>query len=116
MRQRNKGWFLAADNWNRPPATLSRAAALRALGHVVYAVRVDDVIKIGCTGDLARRCRELHASDVLAFMPGTVDVERALHDRLVEHRHHGVEWYYPTPGVMAVVNEMREVIGLDPVA
>lgn len=117
MRQRNHNPFLAADNWNRPDTcAITRGAALRALGAVVYAVRVGDVIKIGHTTDLANRVSGLHADEVLAFAPGTYDDEQELHARLTEHLHHGREWYYPTPAVLAVVNEMRERLGLEPVA
>ena len=117
MRQRNHNPFLAADNWNRPDSqAISRAAALRALGEVVYAVRCGDVIKIGHTANLAIRVNHLHADEVLAFVPGTRDDEQQLHARLADHGHHGREWYYPTPGVLAVVNEMRERLGLEPYA
>jgi len=77
---------------------------------------VGDVVKIGHTTDLAARYRTLHATEVLAFTPGTLADEQALHDSLADHVHHGREWYYPTPGVMAVVNEMRDALGLEPVA
>lgn len=117
MRQRNKGWFLASDNWNRPDQqAISRWAALRAIGQVVYAARCGDTIKIGVTTDLANRLSGIGADELLAFTPGNHADEQALHARLVEHRHHGTEWYYPTPGVMAVVNEMRDRLGLEPVA
>lgn len=61
---------------------ISRAQALRALGEVVYAVRVGDVIKIGHTTDLAKRVNQLHATEILAFMPGTLADEQAIHARL----------------------------------
>lgn len=98
------------------PRPLTRRAALLALGPVVYAVRCGDTIKIGHTRDLSNRMSGLHADELLAVMPGTYDDEQALHARLVDHRHHGHEWYYPTPGVLAIVNEMRDRIGLQPVA
>lgn len=96
---------------------MSKPAALRALGEVVYAVRCGDIVKIGHTTDLAARCWGLRATEVLGFViGGTYDDEQQLHARLIEHVHHGREWYYPTPGVLAVVNEMRERLGLEPVA
>jgi hypothetical protein len=95
---------------------VGRTEALRSLGPVVYAVRVGDLVKIGHTGNLAKRMNSLKADDVLAFAPGTKTEEQAIHERLRDHRHHGREWYFPTPGVMTVVNEMREALGLDPIA
>lgn len=95
---------------------ITRSEAMRSLGEVVYAVRVGEVVKIGHTADLAQRCWTLRASEVLAFVPGTRADEQALHDRLAAHLHHGREWYYPTPGVVEVVNEMRERLGLQPLA
>jgi hypothetical protein len=94
--------------------TLTRAAAMRAVGDVVYAVRVGDLVKIGHTGDLAARFNRLGAVEVLAIAPGSVEDEQQLHHRLADHLHHGREWYYPTPGVLAVVNEMRERLGQAP--
>lgn len=95
---------------------ISRPAALRAVGAVVYAVRCGDVIKIGHTRNLAQRCNKLQADEVLAIRPGTYEDEQAIHARLVGHLHHGREWYYPTPAVVTVVNEMRASLGMDPVA
>lgn len=96
---------------------ISRAAALRAVGEVVYAARVGDVVKIGHTVDLATRLRGLGVDAVvLAFAPGSYADEQALHRRLADHLHHGREWYYPTPGVLRVVNELRAALGLEPVA
>lgn len=97
-----------------PPA--ERNAAMRAFGSVVYACRLPDgVIKIGHTGDLATRTRAI-GGELLAFVPGTFDDEHAIHARLADHVHHGREWYFPTPGVLAVVNEMRARLGMEPVA
>lgn len=98
------------------PRPISRYAALRSVGEVVYAARVGDTIKIGHTTNLANRLSKIAADEVLAFCPGTYADEQELHGRLVEHLHHGREWYYPTPGVLAVVNEMRETLGLAPLA
>lgn len=106
----------AVTGFGYTTTTISQTEALRAIGEVVYAVRVGDVVKIGHTTNLAARRWRLGATEVLAFQPGTYDDEQALHAALVEHLHHGREWYYPTPGVMAVVNEMRERLGLEPVA
>lgn len=92
-----------------------RNEVLRALGPVVYAMRMPGrVIKIGCTSDLATRAQSLGAVEILAFRPGTYADEQSIHSHLVAHRHHGREWYHPTVEVMATVNQMREDLGLDP--
>lgn len=95
---------------------ISKHAALTALGEVVYAIRCDDVIKVGHTTNLGARCYKLGSDDILGFMPGTLDDEQALHQRLAPHLARGREWYHPAPEVLAVVNDMRAVIGLEPVA
>jgi len=101
----------------RPERRLSRAAALRAFGPVVYAVRLPDgIVKIGHTTNLARRLNRLQAEEVLAFKPGTYEDEQAIHDRLVEHVAHGREYYRPVPAVIAVVNELRAHFGMEPIA
>lgn len=96
--------------------SMRRSIAMGLVGEVVYAVRIGDVVKIGHTADLARRFSELRADQVLAFKPGTLDDEQAIHAMLDGHQHHAVEYYYPTPAVLAVVNQMRVALGLEPVA
>lgn len=94
-------------------------AALRLVsqaGQVVYAIRTKDgLIKIGCTGDIAQRTNVI-GHEVLGLMFGDFDDEAAIHDRLVPYRAKGHEWYHPTPEVLAVVNEMRADLGLEPLA
>jgi hypothetical protein len=92
------------------PSRAEALAALRGIG-LIYAIWTPSgQIKIGYTENIWRRRRWL-GGEVIAFMPGNSSAERAIHARLVDHRHHGREWYYPTPGVLAVVNEMREALG-----
>jgi hypothetical protein len=94
-----------------------RGQILNALGSVVYAVRLPGpVIKIGCSSHLGQRMLALGAIEILAFKPGEYADEQAIHSTLVAHRHHGREYYHPTPEVMDVVNEMREDLGLAPVS
>lgn len=91
-------------------------ATVSAIGQVVYAVRMPDgTIKIGHTARADRRLSQLHG-EPLAVMFGTRVDEQDIHARLSGHVHHGREWYYPTPGVMAVVDEMRASMGMDPIS
>lgn len=95
------------------------ASALPYLPPVLYAFRLeDDVIKIGWSEHLNQRRKQLRANwaDLLAIKPGTIDQERALHRRIPDaHRHHGVEYYLPTPGIIAMLNGWRSAYGLAPI-
>lgn len=99
------------------PATARQIA--RECGPVVYAARLPDrTIKIGYSTDVADRLNHLGCglAGLLALMPGTYEDEQAIHSGLIEHRARGREYYYPTPAVMAVVNDMRATFGMEPVA
>ena len=101
---------------------LHRTTAMRLLGAVVYAARLDDgSIKIGWTErfDLRLHWLKHHAKqnvELLAFMPGTYDDEQAIHAELIDHRHHGHEYYHPTTEVLTVVNDMRAALKLPSLA
>jgi hypothetical protein len=83
---------------------------------LVYAARVQDgLIKIGCTAHLYHRLINIKG-ELLGFMFGGYDDERALHRTLQADLHHGREWFHPTPAVMAVVNDLRADLGLEPIA
>lgn len=97
----------------------STTAAMKALGSVLYAVRIDVLIKIGHTSDLAMRLRTLRYRQgarymqLLAVQFGTLADERAIHERLKPHLARGREYYHPTPEVLAIVNDMRADLGMD---
>ena len=99
-----------------PSRGWARAKALRALapGQVVYAMALaDGAIKIGCTGNLYRRRKELgRRAEILGFIPGDFDDEKAIHAELKPHRARGHEYYRRTPEVLAVVNAMRDAYNL----
>jgi hypothetical protein len=91
---------------------------IQGMGQLIYAVRTnDELIKIGCSGDLAQRLRHIRGGvdQILAIKPGGFADERAIHQRLKGHAAEGREFYLPTLSVLLVVNEMRAVLGLDPV-
>lgn len=98
----------------RPVETNEVVRAFQNGELMIYAMRVPvDVIKIGCTSNLVRR-RQWLKGDLLGFKFGDYAEERDIHHLLMDHRHHGREYYHPTPAVLAVVNEMREPFQLEP--
>ena len=54
--------------------------------------------------------------ELLAFRVGAYEDEQAIHASLVEHRARAREYYNPTPEVLAVVNDMRNSLGLPHIA
>jgi hypothetical protein len=86
----------AVTGFGHTDQMISRTHAMRAIGEVVYAVRVNGLVKIGHTSDLAQRISHLHADEVLAFAPGTLADEQALHRSLTAHRRPRV--VLPHPG------------------
>lgn len=101
---------------------ISRSTALAALGPVVYAARLDGLVKFGFTMNLARRLITLRNDngaavvELLAFSPGTRDDEAALHARLISWRARGREYYRHAGEVLAEVDTMRRACGLPPLA
>ena len=96
------------------PDPITRAAALRAIGEVVYACRVGEHIKIGHTANLSRRLHDLRATELLGFQAGTYDDEQRLHRELAVWAAKGREYYDPAPPVILAVNAMRAVCHLEP--
>lgn len=92
-------------------------AARQALGAVVYAARVGDLVKIGHTTDLDMRLRTLRHTnradvELLGFAFGTREDEQAIHADLAEHLARGREYYHRTPAVLEVVDGMRSRLNL----
>lgn len=95
-RARNAKTHQAFDAERFPdPPDITRANALRAIGEVVYAARVGEVIKIGWTTDLQRRLGALKADELLGFIPGNYDDEQDIHKELAIWAARGREWYHP---------------------
>lgn len=113
-------WHPRIQQADSAPAVPSRRQAMRmvaALGSVVYAVRIGELIKIGWTSDIAQRVNSFGACDVLAVRPGPRSDETAVHRSLSGRAVRGREWYSPSdPAVMAVVNDMRASIGASPLS
>ncbi len=106
----------AADSWD-PNWNPSRFQMLATLGPLIYAVRfADGIVKIGHTSNLGRRLTELQCqrgdAELVGFMRGTIDDERAIHRKLAPSVHSGREYYHPTDAVIRKVNHMRRQFGL----
>lgn len=120
------GYADRASPWTTRPTTgqtagkqRDRMPPIRAgelLGEVVYAVRLSDgSVKIGWTHNLGRRKQHFGAgTEVLGFRSGDRAAENALHASLKDCRVRGREYYHPTAEVLAVVNDMRNDLGLPP--
>lgn len=62
----------------------------------IYYVQVADRIKIGYTSDVASRIRSYPPeAKLLAVHPGTLALERDMHQQFKGSRAAGREWYYP---------------------
>lgn len=110
----------------RKTSSVSRKAAMRALGSVVYAARLGDgTIKFGWTEHFDERLHWLSGYtkqdvELLAFRLGTYEDEQAIHATLIPHRadftEQSREYYHPVAEVMSVVNDMRSALNMPPVA
>jgi len=98
----------------KDPDIITRAAALRAVGEVVYAARVGEHIKIGHTTNLQNRLNQLGATELLGFQPGTYDDEQQIHRELAIWAAKGREYYHPAPPVILAVNAIRQFCHLEP--
>jgi hypothetical protein len=98
---------------------MEREAAYRIIQgdqSMLYACRLPDgLIKIGCSRDISQRRKWLRG-EMLGFMPGEFSDELAIHHSLADSVARGREYYHPTPAVLSVVNEMRQSLGLTPLA
>lgn len=86
---------------------------------LIYAIRTkDDLVKIGSSSNLLERMKHIKGgtAELLAIKPGDWSDERDIHRRLAGHATDGREYYFPSPTVLRVVNEMRVPLGLDPIA
>ena len=76
-------------------------------GSLVYWVGGTDPqlpIKVGYTRNIAIRIRRLQGASpvelyLIAYLPGTLSTEKALHDRLAPHRSH-LEWFERRPALI----------------
>lgn len=73
----------------------------------VYIARRLGAIKIGYTTNVQRRMAEL-GTTLLVAIPGSRDLEAALHRRFRQHRI-AYEWFGPTPELLDFVERLRAV-------
>jgi hypothetical protein len=78
----------------------------------------EGAVKIGCSQNLMNRKNGIGFGGVrhfVGFRPGGYPEEREIHRSLTEHRIFGTrEYYYPNPGVLPAINDMREWMGIEP--
>ena len=103
---RSKGLATSAM---RTEARRDRDEALRALnrrGPMIYAIRLEDgLIKIGCSTNVAARCKQL-GGELVAIAFGGWNMEAWLHRTLRPYAARGREYYEPHPEVIRVVDEL----------
>lgn len=73
---------------------------------VVYYMRFGHLIKIGTTGLLGNRARELKPDEVLAAEPGSYDLESERHRQFGRFLAEG-EYFFPAPALMAHIRKVR---------
>lgn len=82
-----------ADGRERAERVASAIAADQpAAGQVVYYMRFGDRVKIGYSGNLAKRLQAVPNDELLATEPGTTATEFARHEQFAELRITG-EWF-----------------------
>lgn len=86
--------------------------------HIVYYVRVGELIKVGTTTSLRNRLQAYPPgmTTLLATEPGGVEVERARLDQFRHLRHSGREWFTPGPSLIEHMNSLRQTAHDEPLA
>lgn len=101
---------------------ISQKRLLEAYQHedqMLYAAITRELaIKVGVSVNIASRKNGIKFGGVerfIAFHPGGYPEERKVHASLAEFRIPGTrEYYYPDPGILPVINTMREWMGIRP--
>lgn len=111
-RTTTDGVYCLPRSWER--RATSRTRLLRELGPVIYYLRVGPLVKIGYTGNLAGRLNNYPPdTKLLAWRTdATPEMEREIHASLTAHGAARREWYYPTPEIIAVINQARIDCGI----
>lgn len=81
--------------------------------HVVYYVRIGELIKIGTTTNLTSRLHQYPPSrELLAVEPGGTRVE---HQRIKQFAHllaYGKEWFRPGPDLLEHIDAIRRITAM----
>lgn len=77
-------------------------------GHVVYYLRFGDRIKIGTTGDLHQRLKQIPHDELLATEAGSTERERERHIQFTHLRVDGQrEWFHDAADLRAHILSLR---------
>jgi len=80
---------------------------------IVYYIRINGQIKIGYTKDLTQRSRHYPpGSELLAFEPGTREIERERHMKFSRFLTRGREWFIEAPEIQAHIAALVKEHGL----
>lgn len=76
---------------------------------IIYYLRVGTLVKIGYTANMDRRMKQYppHA-ELLAQHPGTMRVEREMHNKFATHLAKGREWFTPCDAINAHLESVKE--------
>lgn len=113
MKHRNRHRGVPVGVLDRPDQP-SLGRLLRDLGPVIYYAKVGGLIKIGFTSNLAVRFRNYPpGTKLLAWRTdATLEDEQEIHREMRHLLAAGNEWYWPTPEVLAIVNQARVDCGI----
>ncbi|MFI8300003.1 hypothetical protein ACIGCZ_29165 [Streptomyces nigra] len=95
-----------AQHAKEAPPAVPQEATYGLRHEVVYYMRFGHCIKIGTTGTLAVRARELKPDEILAAEPGSYDLERERHRQFGRYFSEG-EMYFPGPLLMAHIRKVQ---------
>lgn len=73
----------------------------------VYFIRVDGLIKIGWSSYPRQRFKQLRPTEVLHWLPGTMEDEQQLHRGFRHLRAKGREYYRPDKELLHFIDQLR---------
>lgn len=91
------GWVCAYCEWVQGQVPDEGGQRIRV--NVVYYIRLDERVKIGTTGNLGQRMRQLWHDEVVAIEPGDRTLEQSRHVQFAEYRLGTSEWFALSPAI-----------------